>query len=144
MMRLQFVRNYLFIFDNNDGRGREETGQIELFDDDEAFAFGEQVIREMMQGSSRQYRGCAMEVHEGGRIVGRIPLENYQKPFSPWLLGVAMWQRGSAAVRKIWTLLCSKWRDLDARSRSLTQGGDSEADRSRFSTRAHRIDEGSS
>jgi hypothetical protein len=148
MMRLQFVRNYLFIFDNNDGRGREETGQIELSDDDEAFAFGEQVIREMMQGSSRQYQGCAMEVHEGGRIVGRIPLENYQKPFSPWLLGVALWQRGSAAVRNcrdmIWTLLCSKWRDLDARSRSLTQGGDSEGDRSRFSTRAHRIDEGSS
>jgi hypothetical protein len=38
-MRLQFVRNYLFIFDSNDGRGREETGQIELSDDDEAFAF---------------------------------------------------------------------------------------------------------
>ena len=144
MMRLQFVRNYMFIFDDNDGRGREETGQIELSDDDEAFAFGEQVIREMMQGSSRQYRGCAMEVHEGGRIVGRIPLEDYRKPFSPWLLGVALWQRGSAAVRKIWTLLSSKWRDLDARSRSLTQGGDREADRSRFSTRAHRIDEGSS
>ena len=82
-----------------------------------------------------------MEVHEGGRIVGRIPLENYQKPLSPWLLGVAIWQRGSAAARNcgdmIWTL-------LDARSRSLTQGGDREADRSRFSTRAHRIDEGSS
>ena len=140
-MRLQFVRNYLFIFDNNDGRGREETGQIELSDDDEAFAFGEQVIREMMQGSSRQYEGCAMEVHEGGRIVGRIPLGNYRKPLSPWLLGVAIWQRGSAAARNcgdmIWTL-------LDARSRSLTQGGDREADRSRFSTRAHRIDEGSS
>ena len=140
-MRLQFVRNYLFIFDNNDGRGREETGQIELSDDDEAFAFGEQVIREMLQGSSRQYKGCAMEIHEGGRIVGRIPLENYQKPLSPWLLGVAIWQRGSAAARNcgdmIWTL-------LDARSRSLTQGGDREADRSRFSTRAHRIDEGSS
>ena len=134
-MRLQFVRNYLFIFDDNDGRGRELTGQIELSDDDEAFAFGEQVIREMLQGSSQQYEGCAMEVHEGGRIVGRI-------------LGVAIWQRGSAAVRNcrgmIWTLLSSKWRDLDTRSRSLTQGGDSEADSSRFSTRAHRIDEGSS
>ena len=140
-MRLQFVRNYLFIFDDNDGRGRELTGQIELSDDDEAFAFGEQVIREMLQGSSQQYEGCAMEVHEGGRIVGRIPLENYRKPLSPWLLGVAIWQRGSAAARNcgdmIWTL-------LDARSRSLTQGGDREADRSGFSTRAHRIDEGSS
>jgi hypothetical protein len=148
MMRLQFVRNYLFIFDSNDGRDREVTGQIELSDDDEAFAFGEQVIREMLQGSSRQYKGCAMEVHEGGRIVGRIPLGNYRKPLSPWLLGVAIWQRRSAAVRNcrgmIWTLLSSKRRDLDARSRSLTQGGDREADRSRFSTRAHRIDEGSS
>src|SRR6267143_4909174 len=76
------------------------------------------------------------------------PLENYQQPLSPWLLGAAIWQRGSAAVRNcrgmIWTLLSSKWRDLDARSRSLTQGGDREADSSRFSTRAHRIDEGSS
>ena len=59
MMRLQFVRNYLFIFDDNDGRGREETGQIELSDDDEAFVFGEQVIQEMMQGSGRQYACCA-------------------------------------------------------------------------------------
>jgi hypothetical protein len=90
MMRFQFVRNYLFIFDNNDGRDREELGQIELSDDDEAFAFGEQVIREMMQGSSRQYAGCVMGgVREGGRIVGRIPSENYQKPLSPWHLGVA-------------------------------------------------------
>ncbi len=83
------MRNYLFIFDNNDGRGREEIGQIELSDDDEALALGEQVIREMMQGSGRQYAGCAMELYEGGRIVGRIPLENYQKPLSPWHLGVA-------------------------------------------------------
>jgi hypothetical protein len=83
------VRNCLFIFDNNDGRGREVTGQIELSDDDEAFVFGEQVFREMMQGSSRQYGGCAMELYESGRIVGRIPLENYRKPLSPWHLGVA-------------------------------------------------------
>jgi hypothetical protein len=50
MMRFQFVRNYLFIFGNS---GREATGQIELSDDGEALAFGEQVIREMMQGSGR-------------------------------------------------------------------------------------------
>jgi hypothetical protein len=84
------VRNYHFIFENNDGSGREATGQIELSDDDEAFAFGEQLIREMMQGGSQQYEGCAMNVYEGGRIVGRIPLENYQKPLSPWQLGVAL------------------------------------------------------
>jgi hypothetical protein len=89
MMRFQLVRNYRFIFENNDGSGREELGQIELPDDDEAFAFGEQVIREMMQGSGRQYGGCAIELYESGRIVGRIPLENYQKPLSPWHLGVA-------------------------------------------------------
>ena len=85
MMRFQFVRNHLFILENNDGRAREVTGQIELFDDDEAFFFGEQVIRQVMQGSGRQYAGCAMELYEGGRI----PLENYQKPLSPWHLGVA-------------------------------------------------------
>src|SRR5258707_15889680 len=125
MMRSQLVRNYLFIFDRNDGRDREETGQIELSDDHEAFAFGEQVIREMLQGSSRQYEGCAMEVREGERIVGRIPLENYQQPLSPRLLGVAIWQRGSAAVRNcrgmIWTLVSSKWRGLEGPSRALSQ-----------------------
>jgi hypothetical protein len=99
MMRFQFVRNYLFIFDNNDGRGREETGQIELSDDDEAFAFGEQVIREMMQGSSQQYEGCAMEVYEGERIVCRIPLRSHKVPLSRWQLAVAKLQRGSAAAR---------------------------------------------
>ena len=41
MMRFQFVRNYLFIFDNNDGWDRKVTGQIELSDDGEALAFGE-------------------------------------------------------------------------------------------------------
>jgi hypothetical protein len=45
MMRLQLVRNYLFIFDDNDGRGRAATGQIELSDDDEAFAFDESETR---------------------------------------------------------------------------------------------------
>jgi hypothetical protein len=54
------VRNYLFSFDSNDGRGREEIGQIELSDDDEALFLGEQVIREMMQGSGLQYAGCVM------------------------------------------------------------------------------------
>jgi hypothetical protein len=47
MMRFQFVRNHLFILENNDGRAREVTGQIELSNDDEAFVFGEQVIQEM-------------------------------------------------------------------------------------------------
>jgi hypothetical protein len=54
------VRSYHFIFENNDGSGREQTGQIELSDDDEAF--GEQVIREMMQDSSWHYEGSAMEL----------------------------------------------------------------------------------
>ena len=73
MMRFQFVRNHLFILENNDGRAREVTGQIELSDDDEAFVFGEQVIRQMMQGSGRQYAGCAMELYEGGPIVSVVP-----------------------------------------------------------------------
>jgi len=37
-----------------------------------------------MHGSGQQYSGCAMELYEGGRI----PLENYRKPLSPWHLGV--------------------------------------------------------
>ena len=60
MMRFQFVRNHLFILENNDGRAREVTGQIELSDDGEALGFGEQVIREMMRGSGQQYAGCVM------------------------------------------------------------------------------------
>jgi hypothetical protein len=85
MMRLQFVRNYVFIFDSHDGVDREETGQIELSDDEEALAFCELVIREMMQNGSRQYEGSAMEVYDGGRSVCRIPLSKikaslYQTP----------------------------------------------------------------
>ena len=45
MMRFQFVRNHLFILENNDSRAREVSGQIELSDDDEAFAFGESETR---------------------------------------------------------------------------------------------------
>jgi len=73
MMRFQFVRNHLFILESNDGRAREVTGQIELSDDDEAFVFGEQVIRQVMQASGRQYAGCAMELYEGGPIVSVVP-----------------------------------------------------------------------
>jgi hypothetical protein len=67
MMRFQFARNYLFIFDNNDGRGREVTGQIELSDDGGALAFGEQVIRQMMQVASHW---------------------ELSRPFSPWHIGL--------------------------------------------------------
>ena len=141
MMRFQFVRNYLFIFDNNDGRGREETGQIELSDDGEALAFGEQVIREMMQGSSRQYQGCAMEVHEGGRIVGRIPLENYQKPLSPWHLGVP---HSKKLPRHDLDDSCFDMTGPGCRPGSLNQGGNREPSRSSFSARSHRIDEAGS
>jgi len=74
MMRSQLVRNYLFIFDRNDGRDREETGQIELSDDHEAFAFGEQVIREMLQGSSRGLRhgGSRGPAHRRSHPLWRI------------------------------------------------------------------------
>ena len=128
MMRFQFVRNHLFILENNDGRASEVTGQIELSDDDEAFVFGEQVIRQVMQGSGRQYAGCAMELYEGGRIVGRTPLENYQKPLSPW--------------RRCHTV--SNCHGMDAVPGLCTQGGDREPSRSSFSARPHRIDEAGS
>jgi hypothetical protein len=102
------VRNYHFIFENNDG-------QIELSDADEAFAFGEQVIREMMQDSSRHYEGCAIELYEGGRIFGRVPLENYHKPFSP---GYSALPPGSGIgsseklPRGIWTCFRRDGRDV--------------------------------
>jgi hypothetical protein len=56
---------------------------------------------------------------------------------------VAASQRGSGAVREklpqglIWTLLSSKWRDLDNRPGSLTQGGNHEPNRSSLSARAN-------
>jgi hypothetical protein len=143
MMRLQFVRNYVFIFDNRDGSRREEPGQIELSDDDEALAFAEQVIREMTQGSTQQYKGCAMEVYEGDRTVCRIPLSKHEKPLSTWPVTAAA-QRGSEVLRScravIRTLYLSKWRDLRCPSRSLTQGGNREPNRRSFSARANRID----
>jgi len=128
------VRNYLFIFDNNDGRGREVTGQIELSDDDEAFVFGEQVIPEMMHGSGQQYSGCAMELYEGGRI----PLENYRKPLSPWHLGVP---HSKKLPRHDLDDSCFDITGPGCRPGSPNQGGCREPSRSSFSARPHRIDE---
>jgi hypothetical protein len=86
------VRNYHFIFENNDGSGGEETGQIELSDDDEAFAFGEQVIRGMMQDSSRHYEAAPSSFTRAAHLRSR-PFGELSEAFLTWLLGVATWQR---------------------------------------------------
>ena len=89
MMRFQFVQNHPFILESNDGRAREVTGQIELSDDDEAFVFGEQVIQEMTGQRPAICGLCHGALRGRAHRIGRTPLKNYQKPLSPWHLGVA-------------------------------------------------------
>jgi hypothetical protein len=142
MMRFQFVRNYLFIFDNNDGRGREELGQIELSDDGEALAFGEQVIREMMQGSSRQYAGCVM----GGSVRA-----DASSVASLWRIIGSLSHHGTSALPHSEKLprhdlddSCFDMTGPGCPPGSLSQGGNREPSRSSFSARSHRIDEAGS
>jgi hypothetical protein len=132
----------VFIFDNNDGSGREVTGQIELSDDDEAFVFGEQVIREMMQGSGRQYAGCAMELYEGGRIVGRIPLWRIIRSLSH--LGTSALPHSEKLPRHDLDESCFDMTGPGCHPGSLNQEGSCEPTRSSFSARPHRIDEAGS
>jgi hypothetical protein len=63
--------NYHFTEHNGVAIGK--LGDMELSDDHEAFAFGKQVIRELMHTDGARYAGWSMEVTEGERVVGSIP-----------------------------------------------------------------------
>jgi hypothetical protein len=61
---------YRFVLRNPGGRV-EELGFMPLSDDKEAVAFGETVIRDMVEGNPTQ-AGAVMEVTDDERTVGTI------------------------------------------------------------------------
>jgi hypothetical protein len=68
------MRQFHFAIHNN-GTRLESLGSSSLNDDSEALAFGEQVIRDLMDGGARQYSGWTMDITESGRAVGSILFE---------------------------------------------------------------------
>jgi hypothetical protein len=51
----------------------DDLGYMELADDAAALAFGEQVIRDSMEGDAEQYTGWTIDIAEGERTVASIP-----------------------------------------------------------------------
>lgn len=68
---------YRFVLRNDGGRRVEGLGSMGLTGDDEALAFGKQVIRDLMLGDQR-FAGWMMDITSGGRPVGSISLETIQ------------------------------------------------------------------
>jgi hypothetical protein len=62
---------YHFAIQGNGSRS-EELGGMELADDGEALAFGRRVARE---GHAEDYTGRTLDITEGDRNIGSIPLE---------------------------------------------------------------------
>lgn len=65
---------YSFSIRNADGSSREETGDIRLFNDHAALAFGNDVIRDMLHDNVDQYVGWTMDIAEGERAVCSIAI----------------------------------------------------------------------
>jgi hypothetical protein len=66
------LRYYQFALDN--GSGPEDLGGMALGDDDEAIAFGKEVIQDLKRNAD-QYARWSMYITEDERIVGTIPFE---------------------------------------------------------------------
>jgi hypothetical protein len=66
------MRHYQFIL--HSASGREDLGGIDVADDAEAIAFGQQVIQDLKPEAGR-YEQWSMDITEGERIVGTIPFE---------------------------------------------------------------------
>ena len=64
---------YSFVVRNNGATEIEGLGGMTLADDREAFAFGKQVIRDLMREGAEQYAGWTMNVAEDERAVASIP-----------------------------------------------------------------------
>ena len=57
--------------------GAEESGAAVLADDDEALAFANRVIREMMRRDTKRYTtSWTMEITAGKRSVASVPFES--------------------------------------------------------------------
>jgi hypothetical protein len=64
-------------FKAHDGvTGTAKLAAAVLADDDEAFAFAERVIRELMQRDAKLYVQWRMEVTAGKRSVASVPFES--------------------------------------------------------------------
>ena len=59
----------------NDLGHNEDLGFIELPDDNEATAFGQSVISDILQDHEPAHAGSAMNITAGGRVVGTLPFE---------------------------------------------------------------------
>jgi hypothetical protein len=66
--------NYRFSLHYSDAAS-ENLGGVALHDDDEALAFGKQMIRDLMHEDAEQYVGCTVNITEGERVVGGISFE---------------------------------------------------------------------
>jgi hypothetical protein len=59
------------------GAGAEKSGAAVLADDDEALAFANRVIRELMRQDTKRYTtSWTMEITAGSRSVASIPFES--------------------------------------------------------------------
>jgi hypothetical protein len=67
---------YRFVLRSRAGQV-EELGFMPLLDDREAVAFGETVVRELVEGSPTPHAGSVMEVTSGERSVGSIQTDNF-------------------------------------------------------------------
>ena len=59
----------------NGGAGNEDLGHVPLADDNEAFEFARDIIRELMQRDAANYADAAMGITQGKRIVGSVPFD---------------------------------------------------------------------
>jgi hypothetical protein len=68
------MQNYRFSFRDHGGDDREELGCLALFDDNEALAFGEAIIRDLQRGDAAPYAGWTMYITESARLVGGLSI----------------------------------------------------------------------
>jgi hypothetical protein len=66
---------YRFVLRNANGEV-EQLGFMPLPDDKEAVAFGETMVRELVEGNPTPYVDSVMEVSDGGRAVGNIQADS--------------------------------------------------------------------
>jgi hypothetical protein len=69
------MRVYCFAIHAKDGSPVETLGALPLSDDDKSVTFAEGVVRDMTRGSgATYYSGCTINITQGERGVGSIPI----------------------------------------------------------------------